>query len=194
MRVYELKIILRFSFHFVVKLLINFRCCCSVAKSCATLCDPMDCSLLSFSVYGFSQARIVEWVAISPSRISSQPRNQSHVSFIGRWILYHWAIWEAPFCTLLLLLSRFSRVRLCEPIDGSPPGSPVPGILQARTLEWVAIAFSNAWKWKVKVKVKLLSRVQLFETPWTAAYQAPPSMGVSRQEDFTLDSGNSPSA
>ena len=69
---------------------------------------------------------------------------------------------------------------LCDPIDGSPPGSPVPGILQARTLEGVAISFSNAWKWKVKVK--LLSRVQLFATPWTAAYQAPPSMGFSRQE------------
>ena len=69
---------------------------------------------------------------------------------------------------------------LCDPIDGSPPGSPVPGILQARTLEWVAISFSNAWKWKVKVK--LLSPIWLFETPWTAAYQAPPSMGFSRHE------------
>ena len=69
---------------------------------------------------------------------------------------------------------------LCDPIDGSPPGSPVPGILQARTLEWVAISFSKAWKWKVKVK--LLSPVRLFATPWTAAYQAPPSMGFSRQE------------
>ena len=69
---------------------------------------------------------------------------------------------------------------LCDPIDSSPPGSPVPGILQARTLEWVAISFSNAGKWKVKVK--LLSRVQLLVTPWTAAYQAPPSMGFSRQE------------
>ena len=81
---------------------------------------------------------------------------------------------------LLLLLSRFSRVRLCDPIDGGSPGSPVPGILQARTLEWVAISFSNAWKWKVKVRS--LSRVRLFETPWSAAYQAPPSMGFSRQE------------
>ena len=53
---------------------------------------------------------------------------------------------------LLLLLSHFSRVRLCNPIDGSPPGSPFPGILQARTLKWVAIFFSNTWKWKVKVK------------------------------------------
>ena len=68
----------------------------------------------------------------------------------------------------------------CDAIDGSSPGSPVPGILQARTLEWVAISFSNAWKWKVKVKS--LSCVWLFETPWTAAYQAPPPMGLSRQE------------
>ena len=131
---------------------------------------------------------------------------------------------------LLLLLSRFSHVRLCatpqtaahqappplgfsrqehwsglplpsphthtaaaaaakllqscptlwDPTDGSPPGCPVPGILQARTLEWVAISFSNAYKWKVKVKS--LSRVRLFETPWTAAHQAPQSMGFSRQE------------
>jgi len=64
-----------------------------------------------------------------------------------------------------------------------PHRSPVPGILQARTLEWVAISFSNAWKWKVKVK--LLSRVQLFATPWTAAYQAPPPMGFSRQEHWS---------
>ena len=68
---------------------------------------------------------------------------------------------------------------LCDPRDGSPPGSPVPGILQARTLEWVSISFSNVWKWKVKVKS--LSRVRLLATPWTAAYQAPPSMGFSRR-------------
>ena len=69
---------------------------------------------------------------------------------------------------------------LCDPIDSSPPGSPVPGIFQERVLEWVAIFFSNAWKWKVKVKS--LSRVRLFTTPWTAAHQAPQSMGFSRQE------------
>ena len=69
---------------------------------------------------------------------------------------------------------------LCNPIDSSPPGSPIPGILQARILEWVAISLSNAWK--RKVKVKSLSRVWLLVTPWTAAYQAPPSMGFSRQE------------
>ena len=69
---------------------------------------------------------------------------------------------------------------LCDPTDGSPPGSTVPGILQARTLEWVAISFSIAWEWKVKVKS--LSHAWLFTIPWTAAHQAPPSMGFSRQE------------
>ena len=73
-----------------------------------------------------------------------------------------------------------SCLTLCDLINGGPPGSPVPGILQARTLEWVAMSFSNAWKGKVKVKS--LSRVQLFATPRSAAYQAPPSVGFSRQE------------
>ena len=76
--------------------------------------------------------------------------------------------------------SHQSCPTLCDPTDGSPPGSPVPGILQARTLEWAAISFSNAWKWNVKVKS--LSRVWLLATPRTATYQAPPSMGFSRQE------------
>ena len=80
-----------------------------------------------------------------------------------------------------------SCLTLWDPIDGSPPGSPIPGILQARTLEWVAISFSKAWEWKVKVKS--LSRVLLFVTSWTAAYQASPSMGFSRQEYW---SGSSP--
>ena len=79
---------------------------------------------------------------------------------------------------------------LYDPIDGNPPGFPVPGILQARTLEWVAISFSKAWKWKVKVKLLShvllfatpLNHVLLFATPWTATHQAPPSMGFSRQE------------
>ena len=74
-----------------------------------------------------------------------------------------------------------SCLTLCDSIDGSPPGSPIPGILQAGTLEWVVISFSNAWKWKVKS----LSRVWLVVTPWTAAHQAPPSMGFSRQEYWT---------
>ena len=92
-----------------------------------------------------------------------------------------------PVCLLLIPQAAAAAAKLlqscptlCNPVDCSPPGSPVPGILQARTLEWVAISFSNAWKWKVKVKS--LSPIRLFATPWTAAYQAPPSMGFSRQE------------
>ena len=91
----------------------------------------------------------------------------------------------SKICKLLMHLSTAamllqSCLTLCDPIDGSPPGSPVPGILQARTLEWIAISFSNAWKWKVKVKS--LSGIQLLATPWTAAYQASLSMEFSRQE------------
>ena len=82
-------------------------------------------------------------------------------------------------CKVPVAKSLQSCPTLCGPIYGSPLGSPVPGILQARTLEWVAISFSNAWKWKVKVKS--LS-VQLLAIPWTAAYEDPPSMRFSRQE------------
>ena len=80
---------------------------------------------------------------------------------------------------------------LCNPIDGSPPGSAIPGILQARTLEWVAISFSSAWK--RKVKVKSLSPVWFLATPWTAAYQAPPSMGFSKQQYWSVVPSPSPS-
>ena len=92
--------------------------------------------------------------------------------------LYLWP-WPLPLAAATAK-SLQSCLTVCDPVDGSPPGSPVPGILQARTLECVASSFSNAWKWKVKVKS--FSWVWLFATPWTAAYQAPPSMGVSRQE------------
>ena len=85
-----------------------------------------------------------------------------------------------PHAAAAAAKSLQSCLTLCDPIDSSPPGSPVPGILQARTLEWVAISFSNAWMWKVKGKS--LSHVRLFVTPCTAAHQAPPSMGFSRQE------------
>ena len=114
---------------------------------------------------------------------------------LREWIVaYPLGRWESG-CGKVPKISRFSEVpaaaaaaakslqscpTLCHPIDGSPPGSPVPGILQSRTLEWVVISFSNAWKWKVKVK--MLSRVWLLATPCTAAYQAPPSMGLSRRE------------
>ena len=83
-------------------------------------------------------------------------------------------------CLATTTKSLQSCPTLCYPTDSSPPGSPIPGILQARTLEWVAISFSNAWKWKVKVNS--LSHVWLFATLCIAAYQAPPSMGFSRQE------------
>ena len=115
--------------------------------------------------------------------ITRSPRNLQSFLFFGLHDFFQCAyhlvkIW---FSTTAATAKSFqSCPTLCDPIDSCPPGSPVPGILQARTLEWVAISFSNAWKWKVKVKS--LSRAQLLVTPWTAAYQAPPSMGFSRQE------------
>ena len=90
--------------------------------------------------------------------------------------MYHQAMTAAAAAAASLQ----SCPTLCNPIDRSPPASPVLGILQARSLEWVAISFSNAWKWKVKVK--WLSRVRLLATPWSVAHQAPLSMGFSRQE------------
>ena len=115
-----------------------------LSQSCLTLCNPMDCSPPGSSVHGISQARILK----------SWPRLWTCVSCIGRQILYQWATWEAPgFLTATASAKSLqSCPALCDPIDGSPLGSSVPGILQARTLEWVAISFSDAWKWKVKVK------------------------------------------
>ena len=124
------------------------------------------------------------WVPSSPV--------QTHlklVIWVKRCFSKYWQLtsskWEASWhlftaAAAAAAKSLQSCPTLCDPIGVSPPGSLVPGILQARTLEWVAISFSTAWKWKVKVK--LLSRVRLFATPWTAAYQAPPSMGFSRLE------------
>ena len=89
-------------------------------------------------------------------------------------------LWKKYLRNAAAAKSLQSCLTLCDPIDGSPPGSAVPGILQARTLEWVAVSFSNAWKWKLKVKS--LSHVWLSATPWTVAHPAPPSMGFSRQE------------
>ena len=107
--------------------------------------------------------------------------------FFGCTILYLFTGCVVGACRILVAAAAAPAAKLlqmcltlCDPIDGSPPGSPIPGILQARTLEWVAISFSSAWKWKVKVKS--LSRVRLLATPWTVAYQAPLSMGFSRQE------------
>ena len=94
------------------------------------------------------------------------------------WYYCYSCFWHCLAITTTTTKSLQSCPTLCNPTDGSPPGSAVPGILQARTLEWVAISFSNAWKWKVKS----LSRVRLLATPWPAAYQAPLFMGFSRQK------------
>ena len=106
---------------------------------------------------------------------------------IGKTTPFCWTFVGKVMSLLFSMLSAAAAAKslqscptLCDPIDVSPPGAPIPGILQARTLEWVAISFSNAWKWKVKVK--LLSHVRPSATPWTAAYQVPPSIGFSRQE------------
>ena len=109
-----------------------------------------------------------------PSR-SSQPRDWTQVSRIAGRFFTPWATAAAKSLQLC--------PTLCDPIDRSPPASAIPGILQARTLKRAAISFSNAWKWKGKVKS--LSHVRLFETPWTAAYQAPLSMEFSRQENWS---------
>ena len=111
--------------------------------------------------------------------LSEKLMSLSHALFKGQLYMQHKYIYIYIYM-LCYAKSLQSCPTLCDPIDGSPPDSPVPGILQARTLEWVAIFFSNAWKWKVKVKS--LSRVRLLATPWTIAHQAPPSMGFSRQE------------
>ena len=160
----------------------------SVTQSCLTLCDPIDCSPPGPSG-GILQARILEGVAISFSRGSSRPRDWILVSCIAGRFFTIWVTGEAllihcvqAYVGIFVKWSHISNkaaaaatakslqwcLTLCDPIDGSPPGSPIPGILQARTLEWVAISFSNAWKWKLKAKS--LSRVWLCVTPWTAAY------------------------
>ena len=95
-------------------------------------------------------------------------------------VLPGWSTGTSDTVSAAAAKSLQSCPTLCDPIDGNPPGSPIPGILQARTLEWVAISFPNAWKWKVKMKS--LSHIQLLVTPWTEAHQAPLSMGFSRQE------------
>ena len=138
------------------------------------------------------------WLSLDPTR-ADQAKERHLTNWDGGGVTAGWLLhpvrsflspsaglepWD-PLCTpvpsvAVAVKSLQSWPTLCDPIDGSPPGSPVPRILQARTLEWVAISFSNAWKWKVKVKP--LSCVWLLATPWTSAYQAPPSMGSSRQE------------
>ena len=111
-------------------------------------------------------------------------QHSSQLKSLWKWILSSMVLAVFPgFNPPAAAKSLQSFLTLCDPIDGSLSGSTVPGILQARTLERVAISFSNAWKWKVKVK--LLNCALLLATPWTAACQAPPSMGFSRQEHWS---------
>ena len=138
----------------------------------------MDYSLPGFSVWGILQARILELPFPSPGGLPNPGIEPWSPALQADSLPTESR--RKPLHTAAAAKSLQSCPTLCDPIDGSPPGSPVPGILQARTLEWVAISFSNAWKGKVKVKS--LSLVRLLVTPWTAAYQAPPSMGFSRQE------------
>ena len=124
---------------------------CLVTQLCLTLCDPVDCSMPGSSVHGILQERILEWFAMPSSRVSSQPRNLTSVSLF----LWHQKADSLPSkppgkphmhtaAAAAAVKSLQSCPTLCDPIDSSPPGSPVPGILQARTQEWVAIFFSNA--------------------------------------------------
>ena len=166
-------------FYFLSKVLF-----CLVAQSCPTLWDPMDCSLPGSCPWQFSRQEYWSGLPCPPPgnlpNPGIEPRSPTlqtdslPVELPGKVII------PAAAAAGAAAKSLQSCLTLCDHIDGSPPGSPVPGILQARTLEWVAISFSNAWKWKVKVKS--LSRGPLFATLWTAAYQVPPPMGFSRQE------------
>ena len=149
----------------------------------------LNCSPPGCSVHRNLQARILEWISIpfSTGIFLTQGSNPGLRIACGFFTIL--VIREAQTTTVFNLNYTAAAAKLlqscrtlCYPIDGSPPVSSIPGILQARTLEWVAISFSNEWKWKVKVKVKLLGHVRLFATPWTVAYQALPSMGFSRQE------------
>ena len=150
---------------------------------CPTQCDPIDGNLPGYPVPGILQARTLEWVTIffsnawkwSRSVVSDpqRPHGLQPSRLLRPWDFPGKSTGVGCHCLLLFLTaakSLQSCPTLCDPIDGGPPGSAIPGILQARTLEWVAISFSNAWKWKVKVKS--FSCVWLLATPWTAAYQA----------------------
>ena len=135
---------------------------------------------LYINSYAWNIERWYRWACLQARNRDTKRTNMwTQVGRERRWDEqgeYDWDIYTAAAAAKSLQ----SCPTLCDPIDVSPWGSPVPGILQARTLEWVAISFSNSGKWKVRVKSP--SRVQLFATPWTAAYQAPPSMGFSRWE------------
>ena len=128
-------------------------CCCLVAKSRLTLCDPAHCSLPGSSVHVISQARILEWVDISFSKGSSQPRDRTHISCTGRWILYHWATREAPYTFIhQFSLVAQSCLTLCDPMNCSTPGVPVhhqlPEFTQTQ-LRRVGDAIQPSWTYIV---------------------------------------------
>ena len=132
----------------------------------------------TFKIYSLGNFQIYNTVLLN---IVTMLFTKSHDSFIAGslYLLTTFIHFTHFLFTSVVAKSLQSCLTLCDPIDSSSPDSPDPGILQARTLEWVAISFSNAWKWKVKGKS--LSRVRLFATPWTAAHQALLSVGFSKQ-------------
>ena len=160
--------------------------CVKLLQSCSTLCEPIDCSLSDSLSVGFPRQEY--WSGLPFLSLGDlpdlgiEPTSPASPAFhVDSLPLSHLASLIA--LTATAAKPRQSCPTLCYPIDGCPTGSSVPGILQASILEWVAISFSNAWKWKVKVKS--LSRFRLLATPWTVAYQAPLSMGFSRQEHWS---------
>ena len=154
---------------------------------CSCLENPRDGRAWWAAVYGVAQSRTwmkwlsslaiikmfkntLSWVNVLVI-IVSKKSTCAHVCLCEEW-KYNKTLSQLSSLSDIAAAaakSRQSCPTLCDPRDGSPPGSPIPGILQARTLEWVAISFSDAWKWKVKTKSR--GRVRLFATPWTAAYQ-----------------------
>ena len=151
----------------------------------------MDCNSPDSSVHGISQARILEWVAMPSSKGYSCPRDQTHISCIGRQILYHWVTWEASSTTATAAATKSlqSCLTLCDPIDGIPPGFPDPGILQARTLEWVAISLPliQAQVMQERVPASAVRHEKLtVEHPW------PLSASQQSRELGSTVSSNSP--
>ena len=144
---------------------------------------------------GAYSAKCITWAPSYNRSLSSDMRKDFKIIY-SPWCLVSMLSPSPPLFKYQSLYAAAKSLQLCptlcSPKDSSPPGSPVPGILQARTLEWVAISFSNAWKWKVKVN--LLCCVRLLGTPWTAAHQAFPSMGFARQEYWSGVPSPSPKA
>ena len=156
---------------FFFLLLVFFLCVLLVFVSLISVCLGMF--LLGFILYGILCASWT-WLTISFSMLGK-------FSTIISLKIFSYPFFFSPSSSSAAAAKSLQLCpTLCDPIDGSQPGSPIPGIFQAKVLEWVAISFSNAWKWKVRVKS--LSCVRLLASPWTAAYQAPLPMGFSRQE------------